>query len=228
MDKRWVFRELAKKENGELSAVGLVAYALYKAQKDELASSLREEGKEEDEIQKELEIFHDTTVRNKRAQKLLIEKAIDVISNATDVAVKAQTENLQKQFDDLKKKLDNEHSKRLSKLQRQESAFKKHKEAEIQRLRKEEVDKLVDLAGKYKKPEGFADVSIHLIIKFLMWLWNGLGGLVALVLVGTLMFGIVAKNADEQTQNRIIKHWVEWVAGSLLTDPLPTIETGKK
>lgn len=61
MSKKWVFETLVKDDK---DAVGLIAYALYKNKKHTLATSLRDEGRQELDIQREVTIFHDQTLQN--------------------------------------------------------------------------------------------------------------------------------------------------------------------
>lgn len=59
--KRWVFEALVRDEE---DVQGLIAYALYKKSKHELATSLRQQGKSEEEIQKAVGDFHDNVLNS--------------------------------------------------------------------------------------------------------------------------------------------------------------------
>lgn len=61
LTKKWVFESLVTDDK---DAIGLIAYALYKNEKHTLASSLRQQGKDEQTIQQEVKIFHDHTLQN--------------------------------------------------------------------------------------------------------------------------------------------------------------------
>lgn len=61
MNKKWVFGALVSDDK---DAIGLIAYALYKHKKHTLATALRREGKTEDYIQQQVQIFHDQTLQN--------------------------------------------------------------------------------------------------------------------------------------------------------------------
>ncbi|KFW99663.1 hypothetical protein [Pectobacterium carotovorum] len=67
--KRWVFSELVKDPNDPEQ---LIAYAMYKGDKDELAVKSRQErGLSEAQIEKELQQFHDHIVISPRSFAVL-------------------------------------------------------------------------------------------------------------------------------------------------------------
>ena len=59
--KKWVYKELVTDKD---DVQGIIAYSIYKANKDQLATSLRADGKNEDEITVQLNTFHDHTLLN--------------------------------------------------------------------------------------------------------------------------------------------------------------------
>ncbi len=59
MTKKWVFDSLVKDSS---DVTGLLAYALYKHRKSNLAKAMREQGKSEEEIAAAMQFFHTQTI----------------------------------------------------------------------------------------------------------------------------------------------------------------------
>ncbi|MDM3392526.1 MULTISPECIES: hypothetical protein [Citrobacter] len=71
-NKKWVFSELVKDSN-DLSQ--LIAYAIYKADKDSVANGCRAQGKTEEEIQEALDAYHDSVATTLRLQQSCHDRA---------------------------------------------------------------------------------------------------------------------------------------------------------
>ncbi|MEQ1961616.1 hypothetical protein ABLB69_00190 [Xenorhabdus khoisanae] len=100
MSKKWVFEVLVKDDK---DAIGLIAYALYKYRKHILATNLRNQGKNENSIQKELTIFHDQTIQNNSIDDYR-EKAVDYLNQLIEQIESKQKESFNKEKTKLEKK----------------------------------------------------------------------------------------------------------------------------
>lgn len=104
LSKKWVFDSLVTDDK---DAIGLIAYALYKHKKHTLAVNLRDEGKDEDTIQKEVNTFHDQTLQN------------NSLDDYRDKATKYLSDLIQRVQDDERAEFDKEKVK-LAKAQQNE------------------------------------------------------------------------------------------------------------
>ncbi|WP_336210823.1 hypothetical protein [Enterobacter sp. P82] len=87
-NKKWVFSELVKDSN-DLSQ--LIAYAIYKADKDGVAIGYRAQGKSEAEIQAKLDDYHDSVATTPRLQQSCHERASALIFTlVNDIAAETQ------------------------------------------------------------------------------------------------------------------------------------------
>ncbi|KZR06440.1 hypothetical protein A3N63_01865 [Klebsiella aerogenes] len=87
-NKKWVFSELVKDSN-DLSQ--LIAYAIYKADKDGVAIGYRAQGKSEAEIQAKLDDYHDSVATTPRLQQSCHERAASLIFTlVNDIAAETQ------------------------------------------------------------------------------------------------------------------------------------------
>ncbi|PSU31726.1 hypothetical protein [Photobacterium lutimaris] len=84
-DKRWVFRELVK---GDRHVEGLIAYALYKVEKDRLAERLRAEDKLEDEVEASLKDFHNQVLHSDRMQDSYLKEAVGIVYDSIQESIK--------------------------------------------------------------------------------------------------------------------------------------------
>lgn len=87
-NKKWVFSELVKDSN-DLSQ--LIAYAIYKADKDSIANGLRKQQKTEDDIQAKLDAYHDSVATTPRLQQSCHDRAASlIITLVNDIASETQ------------------------------------------------------------------------------------------------------------------------------------------
>ncbi|AWL12821.1 hypothetical protein HMF8227_02369 [Saliniradius amylolyticus] len=107
MGKKWVFEELVKDDK---DSVGLIAYALYKREKHVLASGLREDGHDEDEIQAQTATFHDQAVSSDRINSYR-EQATTYLNRI----INEVEENKEKEHKEQLEKLNKTHKRELTK-----------------------------------------------------------------------------------------------------------------
>ncbi|MDK9364155.1 hypothetical protein [Lelliottia wanjuensis] len=106
-NKKWVFSELVKDSN-DLSQ--LIAYAIYKADKDGVANGLRAQGKTEAEIQVKLDSYHDSVATTLRLQQSCRDRAealmITVVKGIADKTNKQAEQQIKAINDENKKALE--------------------------------------------------------------------------------------------------------------------------
>ncbi len=91
-------------------AIGLIAYALYKHKKHTLATTLRNEGREENDIQTQVQTFHDQTLQHNSLDDYR-DKATNFLNQMIKEVETREKEKYQKE----KAKSDKEHKSTLTK-----------------------------------------------------------------------------------------------------------------
>ncbi|GHA35963.1 hypothetical protein ACFFLZ_23240 [Photobacterium aphoticum] len=215
MTKRWVFQELVKnQENGNLDVIGYVAYALYKAKKDALATSLRKQNKGEEEIERRLREFHENTVINTQECAELRTRAEQVIGESIQIAIDDIEKILKQQLEDAKSELISEFDKKKKDLDKDREKFEKEKRTLSTKIRKEETNKLSLAAKSIAQPN-----RLH---RSAIWLWNGFSGLIATILTGILIYGVLVYFGNNETKQSVLINALQWLVNSLTNNPLPS------
>lgn len=202
MAKKWVFNALVKSEN---DPIGLLAYALYKFQKDEIGQSLRSEGLDEGEITKRLSNFHDDTLRTNSSLEQFRSKAVTVVEligqKAGEALIKSQTEEL---------------SKKQSLLEKNQAQFEKDRKEFQKTLKKEKTKIKAELLERFKitvddtpKKSGWRKCG--------EWLLGGFSGLIAQVIVLVFSFGMLTLAYGDS--DSLIKKFSDGIASSLSSRP---------
>lgn len=190
--KQWVFQRLVKPGDGELNVVGLVAYSLYKAKKDELATGLRKAGEVEEKIQDKLNDYHDNVLLNKLEQDDLITRAESLIDDAISGPYQEMLENLNK-----------EYQKKIDALDEDKKAFNDSLKKLRSKIQAEEANKLKKAANGYQEPGFFVSTGL--------WLWGGFAGVAATLLTGVIVYGILAMLGTPEEKNRLVAQGATWL-----------------
>lgn len=213
MDKRWVFQELVKKRpDGSLDVIGYVAYALYKAKKDELATSLRQAGNPEDVIVRRLNEFHDNVLNTNECDDLRV-RAENIIDESLRTSLDDMERTLNTLYDREETSLKKEYESKQKELQKERELFEKEKRTLNTKVRKEETAKLAN-AAKNIVPKGR-------LLRSVLWLWNGFAGLFATILTGVFVFGMLVYFGDADTKQEALGNLLQWLAKTLTSNPLP-------
>lgn len=182
-NKKWVFSELVKKPD---QANQLIAYAIYKADKDDQANSHRAKGLTEDEIKAKLFDFHELIVHSPRQLQnyrdranTLIEEVVKTISSNVENRLvkehKAVTDRLDKQLKETEKRTLNEYHK-----------------------------KVINTPAS----KGFGSWAFNFTV-------SGLSGVWASILIGIIFFGVSASFSDTETKTYLKNHAVNSVTDTL-------------
>ncbi|HDT5519387.1 TPA: hypothetical protein QHK07_004575 [Klebsiella aerogenes] len=154
--KKWVFTELVKDPN---NIEQLLAYAVYKSFKDELARTAREAGAAENEIELKLSAYHDQCLTSSRQLQVFRTSAQQTLDGYVAVVNQQLQDGLEAAF-----------AKQEAKYQKKIKSLEK----EIEETERKALKKLVEGADKYskqiKKPVGFWEhLAVYglAIIKFL-------------------------------------------------------------
>lgn len=202
MAKKWVFNALVQSDN---DPIGLLAYALYKFQKDEIGTSLRSENETEDEIAKQLSQFHDNTLRSQSSLEDFRNKAVMLVEligeKAGESLVKAKIDKLNIKsatLDKEKKQLEKDRKEFHKTLNKAKTKMK----AELLEQFKSTVD---DTPKKSKRGKVFS------------WLLGGFSGIAAQILVVVFSFG--ALTLYYGSGDALMKKFADSITSSLSATP---------
>lgn len=198
--KKWVFQELVKPGNGELNVIGLVAYSLYKAKKDSLASELHKQGDPEEEIQRRLDEFHDNVSLNKAEKDDLILKAKLLIDNAINTPYQKLVDNLNEQVETQLKKLNDDKAK-----------FELECDKERKKIQNQEANKLKKAASSFQKPS--------LWIRFFQWVGGGFAGVFATIITGIIIMGLLTYNGSPEDRAATVERGAKWILNTATGNP---------
>lgn len=198
-NKVWVFRRLTQSNSSTApDVVGLIAYSLYKAKKDELAINLRKQGKSESEIDQKLDEYHELTASSDTEIQDLKAKAISVLEKA----IEASYQSLERQ---LNKKIDAE----MKIYRRVEESLQKDHEVR----RKKELKKLHDAIEYYTVPPWW--------VSFGKWFISGFPGVIATIIAGIIIYGGFVVFGPEKTRQDVQRQVLSWVLDSTTTVSMP-------
>ncbi|WP_099081240.1 hypothetical protein, partial [Vibrio sp. PID17_43] len=202
MAKKWVFNALVKSEN---DPIGLLAYALYKFQKDEIGQSLRAEGKSETEISERLANFHDDTLRSSSSLEQFRTKAVTIIEllgqKAGETLVKNQTDELEKKQALLKKE--------QAELEKNKKELQKSLNREKTKIKNDLLEQFKITVNDTPKRSG--------IRKFGEWLLGGFSGIVAQIIVVIFSFGLLTLFYGNN--DNLIKKLSDGITASISSTP---------
>ncbi|EJD6080704.1 hypothetical protein M0L39_RS09615 [Providencia rettgeri] len=208
LKKKWVFKELVT--SGD-DAQELMAYAIYKVKKNQLAEMRRSQGWDEESIQDELDKFHEITLQvglddyRSKAQTLFLE--------VTKGAAEHVTPYYQSEIEKLKK----EHSENIKRLKSQ-----------ISDLRNNAVSHYIEKVNEYNLSQ--KTWQDRYLFRPLKWAFSGLPSIFASALTLGVIVAIMGYFAGPETRSVIInegaKNILEVLAPNQIIPGIP--ETPKK
>lgn len=177
--KKWVFTELVEDSNDPTQ---LIAYAMYKADKDDHAIQCRtKQNLSEDEISIELIRFHDSIVHSDRKLEEYREKAHRMI----DQLIVGVNEGVGFRFEELIRDLNKTHEKEIA-------ALKITHEKECKRIWKDWTVKAEKFTAHLTKEPWY----ISWPKAFLKWIFSGIPGLLATAFTTAVIIAVVAIFSD--------------------------------
>lgn len=205
LKKKWVFKELVT--SGD-DAQELMAYAIYKVKKNQLAEARRSQGWSEDKIQEELDKFHEITLQvgledyRIKAQALFLE----VMQGAAEHV----TPYYQKEIEKLKK----EHAEAIRRLKSQ-----------INDLRNNAVKHYIEKVEEYNlSQKTWKDLYL---IRPIKWAFSGLPGIFASVFTLGVIVAVMGYFAGPEKRALIIsegaRNILEIVAPNKLVSGMPEL-----
>lgn len=202
MAKKWVFNALVQSDN---DPIGLLAYALYKFQKDEIGTSLRSENETEDEIAKQLSQFHDNTLRSQSSLEDFRNKAVMLVEligeKAGESLVKAKLEKIKIKSAAL--------DKEKIQLEKDRKEFQKT-------LNKEKTKMKADLLEQFKNAANDTPKK-SILEKVTSWLLGGFSGIAAQILVVIFSFGVLTIYYG--SSDALMKKFADSITSSLSATP---------
>lgn len=202
--KKWVFRELVKNEN---DYQGLLAYACYKMEKDKLAQDLREANKSEEEVEKDLEQFHNASVTKGQLEEFK-KKGLKIMTALTE---------------ELDEGLINKHSDEIHVLKEQHQQVIKYKEKQYKKTLEKEI-KIARTNIKKELLEKMQEYSLSktsTFIKVLKWIWNGFQSVFAILILVFTLHLVAYWSSDEATKSGVISSFWGKVQ-SVFNNPIPS------
>lgn len=182
LKKKWVFKELVT--SGD-DAQELMAYAIYKVKKNQLAEARRSQGWNEEMIQDELDNFHEITLQvglddyRTKAQALFLE--------VTQGAAEHVTPFYQDEIEKLKK----EHTEAIRRLKSQ-----------INDLRNNAVKHYIEKVDEYNLSQ--KTWQDRYLIRPLKWAFSGLPGILASAFTLGVIVAIMGYFAGPEKRTLII------------------------
>lgn len=183
MAKQWVFEKLVT--DPHKGVVGLIAYALYKARKHEVASSLRESGRSEEEIKEQVDSYHESVVNSPSTLSDFKSNASRLLDDVTAQLEQGIAEHYQKQLE----RKDRDYTEAVERLKRE---YEKKLNREVKKGMHEFVKKIHAAPVRPKT------------IRALCWIWNGFSGVFAATLLAMMIGGIVYHSLPAEQKNEAI------------------------
>ncbi|KZZ78861.1 hypothetical protein A3767_01390 [Oleiphilus sp. HI0133] len=187
-NKKWVFESLVDDDQDN---VGLIAYALYKCEKHNLAQELRASGHTEEQIVRELESFHSHAVAPDRLRAY--EERAEAYFGAIWLSIE---EALNKDKENALRAIKHNHEQQLTKIRKEHAAT----------LKKEK-------ASMWSKLRNYTDQKRPKNERFWSWLTSGLANAVGSLLILTLIFGGLFWLVPDETRFEIFQNAVAEIMG---------------
>ena len=188
--KKWVFTELVKDPNDPMQ---LIAYAMYKADKDDHANQCRNRQMSELQITAELESYHDGIAHSRRKLNDYQDKARRMIDEVIQSVNDGVVYHYSKKIDELT------------------TAHNKEKHALVQAHQKEIKKTWKDWTARAEKFTAHLKQDPwywHIPKVFLKWVVSGIPGLLATVFTTVLIVGVVSiftTNSIDTTKKALFK-----------------------
>ena len=179
MTKKWVYESLVQNDR---DAVGLIAYALYKERKHNLAKSLREEGNNEADIQARVETFHDQTLQSKALDDYR-DRATEFLDRLVSQMENGIRQHYEKQFSELEKKAEKEKADLKKKFTKD---LKSHK------------------ASFLRQVKAYQIANRGVFERLWSWLISGIPSTLSSIFLTCLMLGGMLFMVDKQDRNQVL------------------------
>ncbi|GAB2200886.1 hypothetical protein [Sessilibacter sp. MAH4] len=189
MNKKWVFESLVKDDK---DAIGLIAYALYKHKKHNLANNLRADGASDVQIEQQVKTFHD--------QALLSDSLNDYREMAVTYfdALISEAEEKYNEKQRLQKKAHEDKVKSLKLLHEKE--IKNLNTKHINELKRQEANLL-------KKIKEYSLTHKSVFEKLVHWLFSGIPSTISTFLLTALFLGSVLFFTSEEKRKEVFSEF---------------------
>lgn len=211
MSKNWMYNSLV---DGLDDKTGLIAYSIYKFEKNELAESLVKQNKTQKQIEKDLATFHDQAnvpgriASYRERAEILVEDLMDQL----ELNIRAE---YQEQFDNI--------NILLSDYDKMEEIIK-NQPALIEKEREEAVLAFYRTVTKReaKKRGG--------IVRTLLWIRDGFQGVCAAIILAVIIYGFCVVVLPSEDRQGVVDKAYNNLRSSFFqqpNSPVPSVETGK-
>lgn len=188
--RKWVFDELVLDRENDVQ--GLVAYALYKAHKAEIANSKRDEGLSEEAIEQEVYTFHQNVVSSDLLLKQYRKQAGDLIQEISSQI----EEEIRGEYDEKVIRI-NKHF--LDKERQHEKDMEKLINQQNNKIISERKKAVTEFVRKVKQRPNERN-----LVRALSWQWNGFSGVFAAIISALIVGGIIYFNIPDDQKDGVV------------------------
>lgn len=189
--------------NGLDDKIGLIAYSLYKFEKNELAETLVAQNKSELQIKKELKIFHDQANVSGRiiSYRERAEILVGDLMNQLEINIRAV---YQEQFDNINVLL-SDYDKMDETIKNHPSIIQKERESAVLAFHR-------TVTAREAKKQG-------VIFRILIWFRDGFQGVFAAILLAIFIYGICVVTLPSEDRQGVIDKAYNNLKSSLFQQP---------
>lgn len=201
LSKRWVFTELV---DDDTDYVGLIAYALYKVEKNQLAESLKKQGFNSAHIDAKVKEFHDSVVEIPKTKARYRQTAEEVMRSLVT---------------NMENKIRPEFQGQIEKLQKQVVDKDKKHTAELAKAKRLGVESFYDAYCTGNK-EGKSKWLLSAL-----WLWSGFSGVFAAIIVAVAVYGLAAMFLTSDKREEILSSAADNIISAVApSSPIPEVK----
>ncbi|WP_052238820.1 hypothetical protein [Pectobacterium brasiliense] len=212
MSKRWVYTELVKDKD---DTHGLLAYSLYKFEKNEFAECLRATGETEEKITEELKTFHRQTVSSPARIETYREKAEKIIENIFDQLDVQIREGYEEQLEGA-----NVQANEIERLNGVISQLNSDHKKELDDAREDAVLHFHRTVAAYHvRQQGW-------LLRTMQWQWNGFAGVFAAILFAIGIYGLCTLVLPQQSRDDVVNGAISNLKNSLFQQPNVKLNSG--
>lgn len=201
LSKRWVFTELVRDDKDH---AGLIAYALYKVEKNQLAESLKTQGFSSSHIDSKVKEFHDSVVEIPKTKSRYRQEAEDVMRSL---------------LTNMENRIRPEFQGQIAKLQKQMVEKDKKHALELAKAKRLGVELFYDTYCA-----GDKDGKSKWILSWL-WLWNGFSGVFAAIIVAVVVYGAAALFVTSDKRDELLSSAADNIKSAVApSSPIPEVK----
>lgn len=198
-EKKWVFDELVEDRKTDIQ--GLVAYALYKANKADIAKTKRDIGCSEKDIEAEVRTFHQNAVSSRSMLDGYRERAGNLLQELSE----AIEDEVRDEYEDKVASVEWRRSEERRRQTEELSRLKSQHQKEIEKQRKKAVTEFVT-----KVKQTPCEKALPRVVK---WQWNGFSGVFAAMIFAIIIGGVIYQGMPADKKGAFISSVISEIIG---------------